>query len=75
MIAVDALFERFIFWPFDSEPIPNEKCITSVDFSCYPSLEQFRVLCGFFGDLILDLEQEGKAILAGQAFSFRIAGM
>jgi hypothetical protein len=38
-------------------------------------LEQFGVLCSFLADLILDLEKDGKDILAEQAFSFRIAGM
>ena len=73
-LAADALFERFILWPIDGEPIPNENCITSIDFSQYPSLEQFGVMCGFFGDLILDLEQPGKDMLAEQAYDFRIAG-
>ncbi len=73
-MAADALFERFILWPIDGEPIPNENCITSIDFSQYPSLEQFGVLCGFLGDLTLDLQEDGKNILAEQAFSFRVAG-
>ncbi len=74
-LAADALFERFVLWPIDGEPIPNEQCIGSIDFSRYCSLEQFGVLCGFLADLILDLEQDGKDILAEQAFSFRVAGM
>ncbi|CAF1501432.1 unnamed protein product, partial [Rotaria sordida] len=72
-MAADALFERFILWPIDGEPIPNENCITCIDFSQYPSLEQFGILCGFFTDLNLDLEPEGKAILAEQSFGFRVA--
>ncbi|CAF3396062.1 unnamed protein product [Rotaria socialis] len=73
-MAADALFERFILWPIDGEPIPNEDCIKSIDVTQFPTLEQFAVLCGFFHDLYLDLEQEGKDILAEQAFSFRVAG-
>ncbi|CAF3966112.1 unnamed protein product [Rotaria magnacalcarata] len=74
-MAADALFERFILWPIDGEPIPNEDCIKSIDVTQFPTLEQFAVLSGFFHDLYLDLEQEGKDILAEQAFSFRVAGM
>ncbi len=74
-MATDALFERFILWSIDGTPIPNENCITSIDFSRYPSLEQFGVLCGFLKDLFLDLEAEGKSILAEQSFGFRVAGM
>lgn len=74
-MAADALFERFILWPVDGEPISNDDCITSIDFSQYPSLQQFGVLCGFFKNLYMDLEDEGKAILAEQSFNFRLAGM
>ncbi|CAF4727374.1 unnamed protein product, partial [Rotaria socialis] len=74
-MAADALFERFILWSIDGEPIPNENCVESVDFLQYPSIQQFGVLCGFFKDLKLDLEPEGKAILAEQSFNFRVAGM
>ncbi|CAF4518031.1 unnamed protein product, partial [Rotaria socialis] len=73
-MAADALFERFILWSIDGEPIPNENCVESVDFLQYPSIQQFGVLCGFFKDLKLDLEPEGKAILAEQSFNFRVAG-
>ncbi|CAF3290441.1 unnamed protein product [Rotaria sp. Silwood2] len=73
-MATDALFERFILWPIDGQPIPNEDCIPCIDFSQYPSLEQFGVLCGFFSNLNLDLEPEGRAILAEQSFNFRVAG-
>ena len=73
-MAADALFERFILWPIDGEPIPNENCITCVDFSQYASLEQFGVLCGFFNNLNLDLEPDEKDILAEQSFNFRVAG-
>ncbi|CAF1458453.1 unnamed protein product [Rotaria magnacalcarata] len=74
-MAADALFERFILWPIDGEPIPNEDCIKSIDVTQFPTLEQFAVLSGFFHDLYLDLEQEGKDILAEQAFSFRVADL
>ncbi|CAF5002298.1 unnamed protein product [Rotaria sp. Silwood1] len=74
-LSADALFERFLLWPLDGEPIPNEKCITSIDYSQFCSLEQFSVLCGFFADLILELEPDGKQILADQAYEFRITGM
>ena len=74
-LAADALFERFIIWPIDGEPIANERCVQSIDFSQYPSLEQYAVMCGFLRNLTLDLEDEGKRILAEQALSFRIAGM
>ncbi|CAF2669967.1 unnamed protein product [Rotaria sp. Silwood2] len=74
-LSADALFERFLLWPLDGEPIPNEKCITSIDYSQFCSLEQFSVLCGFFADLILELEPVGKQILADQAYEFRITGM
>ncbi|CAF4075256.1 unnamed protein product, partial [Rotaria magnacalcarata] len=73
-MAADAFFERFILWPMDGEPIPNHNCIASIDFSNYPSLEQFGILCGFFSNLYLDLEEEGKGILAEQSFNFRLAG-
>jgi hypothetical protein len=59
----------------DGEPIPNEKCITTIDYSQYCSLEQFAVLCGFLSDLILQLEPDGKNILADQALEFRNAGV
>ncbi|CAF3748763.1 unnamed protein product [Rotaria sordida] len=65
-LSADALFERFLLWPLDGELIPNEKCITSIDYSQFCSLEQFSVLCGFFADLILELEPNGKQILADQ---------
>ncbi|CAF4233459.1 unnamed protein product, partial [Rotaria sordida] len=71
-LSADALFERFLLWPLDGEPIPNEKCITSIDYSQFCSLEQFSVLCRFFADLILELEPNGKQILADQAYEFRI---
>ncbi|CAF1173603.1 unnamed protein product [Rotaria sordida] len=71
-LSADALFERFLLWPLDGEPIPNEKCITSIDYSQFCSLEQFSVLCGFFADFILELEPDGKQILADQAYEFRI---
>ena len=73
-MAADALFERFIIWPIDGHPIPNETCIDSIDFSHYPSLRQFSVMCGSFADLTMDLEEPGKGILAEQAYDFRIAG-
>ncbi|CAF1484050.1 unnamed protein product, partial [Rotaria sordida] len=72
-MAASALFERFILWPIDGESIPNENCITYIDFSQYSSLEQFGILCGFFSDLNLNLKPEGKGILAEQSFSFRVA--
>ncbi|CAF4752701.1 unnamed protein product [Rotaria sp. Silwood2] len=74
-LSADALFERFLLWPLDGEPIPNEKCTTSIDYSQFCSLEQFSVLSGFFADLILELEPDGKQILADQAYEFRITGM
>ncbi|CAF1481034.1 unnamed protein product [Adineta steineri] len=74
-LSADQLFERFIFWPVDGEPIRNDQCITSIDFYEYCSLEQFSIFCGFFVDLILDIELDGKTILADQAFEFRVAGM
>ncbi|CAM4803696.1 unnamed protein product [Rotaria magnacalcarata] len=73
-MAADAFFERFFLWPMDGEPIPNHNCVASIDFSNYPSLEQFGILCGFFSNLYLDLEEEGKGILAEQSFNFRLAG-
>ncbi|CAF4006891.1 unnamed protein product [Adineta steineri] len=73
-LSADQLFERFIFWPVDGEPIRNDQCITSIDFYEYCSLEQFSIFCGFFADLILDIELDGKTILADQAFEFRVAG-
>ena len=73
-LAADALFERFVLWPMSGQPIPNEKCILSVDYSRYPSLQQFGVLCGFLNDQTLALDGEGKEILAEEAFNFRLAG-
>ncbi len=74
-MSADALYERFILWPLDGEPIPTKKCIVEIDYSKYCSLEQFAVFCGFFSDLILELTPDGKEILGEQAFQFRIDGM
>ncbi|CAF4079659.1 unnamed protein product [Adineta steineri] len=73
-LPADQLFERFIFWPVDGEPIRNDQCITSIDFYQYCSLEQISIFCGFFADLILNIKLDGKSILADQAFEFRVAG-
>jgi len=59
----------------DGIPIRNDRCIESIDYSQYCSLEQFAVLCGFFSDLILQLEPDGKNILAAQSEEFREEGM
>ena len=73
--SADSLFERFLLWPLDGVPIPNNRCIASIDYIQYCSLEQFAVFCGFFSNLVLELETDGQELLAAQAEEFRQQGM
>lgn len=52
----DALFERITLFPLEGDPIANENCLPEIDFTRYPSLEQFGMICGYFSDVKLKLD-------------------
>lgn len=60
----DALFERITLFPLEGDPIANEDCLPEIDFTRYPSLEQFGIVCGFLSDVKLRLDMNGDSELA-----------
>ena len=67
----DAFFERITLFPMEGDPIPNEDCLSNIDKNQFPSLEQFGVICRFFGDVKLQLDDEGGADLARLSFEMK----
>ena len=67
----DAFFERITLFPMEGDPIPNEDCLSNIDTNQFPSIEQFGVICGFLGDVKLQLDDEGGADLARLLFEMK----
>ena len=67
----DAFFERITLFPMEGDPIPNEDCLSNIDKNQFPSLEPFGVICGFFGEVKLQLDDEGGADLARLSFEMK----
>jgi hypothetical protein len=72
--SADALFERMIYWPLDGVPIPDEACLSKIDFNRYPSIEQLSVICGHLADLSVLLEKDAELLLSGWSYDMRLAG-
>ena len=60
----DAFFERITLFPLEGDPIANVDCLPEIDTARFPSLEQFGVICGYLGDVKLQLDLEGDVELA-----------
>lgn len=67
----DAFFERITLFPVEGDPIANEECLPEIDSSRYPSLDLFGIICGFLGDIKLELDENGGAELAELTFEMK----